>query len=182
VLTHRNLVAATEAVRIAWRWIPDDRLIHCLPVFHAHGLCVGVYGTLLAGASALLLPAFEPTGVADAARSPGASMFFGVPTMYHRLAASARLSELGRLRLCVSGSAPLPAPLHQQIAARATTRSARIPSTSNAAPNDAIRRSSRSGNTTSPTAARATAIRCPPTRCSRTAPRPRRRYARATDR
>ena len=62
VLSHRNLLAATEAVRIAWRWTPDDRLVHCLPVFHAHGLCVGVYGTLLAGASALLLPGFDPTG------------------------------------------------------------------------------------------------------------------------
>ena len=65
VLTHRNLLAATEAVRIAWRWSPDDRLVHCLPVFHAHGLCVGVYGTLLAGASAVLLPGFDPSAVAE---------------------------------------------------------------------------------------------------------------------
>ncbi len=117
VLSHRNLLAATEAVRIAWRWTPEDRLVHCLPVFHAHGLCVGVYGTLLAGASALLLPAFDPTAVADAARSPGASMFFGVPTMYRRLVASGRASDLGALRLCVSGSAPLPAELHAEASA-----------------------------------------------------------------
>ena len=56
VLRHRNLLAATEAVTIAWRWGPEDRLIHCLPLYHAHGLCVGVYGTLSAGASAVLLP------------------------------------------------------------------------------------------------------------------------------
>ena len=65
VLRHRNLLAAAESVRVAWRWEPDDRLVHALPVFHAHGLCVGVYGTLLAGASAVLLPGFDPDAVAE---------------------------------------------------------------------------------------------------------------------
>lgn len=45
-------------------------------------------------------------------------MFFGVPTMYHRLAQSPRVGELARLRLCVSGSAPLPAELHRSLAER----------------------------------------------------------------
>ena len=117
VLDHRNLLAATEAVRIAWRWSPDDRLVHCLPVFHAHGLCVGVYGTLLAGASAVLLPGFDPSAVAEAALSEAASMFFGVPTMYHRLVTSGRGTELRRLRLCVSGSAPLSPELHARASA-----------------------------------------------------------------
>ena len=117
VLSHRNLLAATEAVTIAWRWGPDDRLVHCLPVFHAHGLCVGVYGTLLAGASAVLLPGFDPSAVAEAARSERASMFFGVPTMYHRLVASGRGTDLRHLRLCVSGSAPLSSELHAQASA-----------------------------------------------------------------
>ncbi len=112
VLTHANLLAATEAVRVAWRWTADDRLVHCLPVFHAHGLCVGVYGTLLAGASAVLLPGFDPGAVVEAARSSEASLFFGVPTMYHRLVASGRAGDLAGLRLCVSGSAPLSAELH----------------------------------------------------------------------
>ncbi len=107
VLSHRNLLASVESVRTAWRWVPDDRLVHCLPVFHAHGLCVGAYGTLLAGASAVLLPGFDPGRMLDAAAEHTATLFFGVPTMYHRLAASDRVGELGRLRLCVSGSAPL---------------------------------------------------------------------------
>jgi malonyl-CoA/methylmalonyl-CoA synthetase len=90
-------------------------------VFHAHGLCVGVYGTLLAGASAVLLPDFEPAGVLDAADRHRASLFFGVPTMYHRLAGSPRAGRLGHLRLCVSGSAPLAADLHRRIAEVAGT-------------------------------------------------------------
>jgi malonyl-CoA/methylmalonyl-CoA synthetase len=117
VLSHRNLLAATRAVTLAWRWAPTDQLIHCLPVFHAHGLCVGAYGTLLSGGSALLLPGFDPGLVADFASTGEASLFFGVPTMYHRLARSDRAAELRHLRLCVSGSAPLPADLHRRMEA-----------------------------------------------------------------
>ena len=117
VLRHRNLLAGTESVRVAWRWGPEDRLVHCLPLFHAHGLCVGVYGTLLAGASAVLLPGFDPAGVAAEALEEKASLFFGVPTMYHRLIRSGYASDLRRLRLCVSGSAPLSADLHAAVSA-----------------------------------------------------------------
>jgi malonyl-CoA/methylmalonyl-CoA synthetase len=115
VLSHGNLLAATEAVRIAWRWDADDRLVHCLPVFHAHGLGVGVYGTLLSGGSAVLLAGFDPGAVADAAVAHRATLFFGVPTMYHRLLSAGRLSELAGLRLCVSGSAPLSETLHADV-------------------------------------------------------------------
>lgn len=118
VLSHANLLAGSESVGLAWRWAPADRLVLALPLFHAHGLCVGLHGTLLAGASAVLLARFEADAVLDAARERGASMFFGVPTMYHRLAQSPRVGELARLRLCVSGSAPLPAELHRSLAER----------------------------------------------------------------
>ncbi|MHB1518262.1 MAG: AMP-binding protein [Acidimicrobiales bacterium] len=111
VLRHRHLLAGMESLRLAWRWTEGDRLVHALPVFHVHGLCVGIYGTLTAGASALLLPGFDEHAVADATSDCGATLFFGVPTMYHRLVASGLAGALGRLRLCVSGSSPLPAAL-----------------------------------------------------------------------
>ena len=112
VLRHRHLLAGVTAVTRAWRMSPEDRLVHCLPVFHAHGLVVGAYGTLAAGGSAVLLPGFDPAAVADAVVDRRATLFFGVPTMYHRLVASGRAGALATLRLCVSGSAPLPAELH----------------------------------------------------------------------
>jgi malonyl-CoA/methylmalonyl-CoA synthetase len=111
-LSHANLLASAHAVRVAWRWQPDDRLGLCLPLFHVHGLGVGLHGTLVTGASATLMPRFEPAAVAAAITDDGATMFFGVPTMYHRLAGSAHLSSLAGLRLAVSGSAPLPVGLH----------------------------------------------------------------------
>ena len=51
-------------------------------------------------------------------RSDASTMFFGVPTMYHRLAATGRSGDLAALRLCVSGSAPLAADLWHRLARR----------------------------------------------------------------
>ena len=112
-LSHGNLLASAHAVRLAWRWTPDDTLALCLPLFHVHGLGVGLHGTLVAGAGAVLMPRFEPSAIA----ASGASLFFGVPTMYHRLAESSSLSALSSLRLAVSGSAPLPSELYEAIRA-----------------------------------------------------------------
>ncbi len=117
VLSHANLLASCEALRLAWRWTPADRLLLALPLFHMHGLGVGLHGTLHAGASAVLLPRFEPDSLLDAAREHAATLLFGVPTMYHRLAAHPRVAELEPLRLCISGSAALPADLHARIEA-----------------------------------------------------------------
>ncbi len=114
-LTHANLLASAHAVRIAWRWTPEDSLALCLPLFHMHGLGVGLHGTLVTGAEAVLHP-FAPETVAQAV-DHGATMLFGVPTMYHRIAGSPHLGALRRLRLAVSGSAPLPADLHEAVRA-----------------------------------------------------------------
>ncbi len=116
VLSHGNLLASAEAIRVAWRWTNDDCLILCLPLFHIHGLGVGLHGTLLTGGTALLHDRFDPEQVLAAA--PGATMFFGVPTMYARLVEAAGAERLGTLRLCVAGSAPLSADMHDRIRER----------------------------------------------------------------
>ena len=121
VLTHANLLANSEAIAATWRWDPSDRLVHALPIFHGHGLCVALYTSLLVGASVVLLDRFDADSVLDACAAYDATLFFGVPTMYHRLAGSARLGELAQLRLAVSGSAPLRAELHRDISARGGT-------------------------------------------------------------
>ncbi|MDE0603572.1 MAG: AMP-binding protein [bacterium] len=122
VLTHGNLLAGAESVRIAWRWEPEDRLVLALPLFHMHGLGVGLHGTLLTGASAILLDGFSPDAVLDSAATHDATLFFGVPTMYTRLAQSPRVGELSRLRLCVAGSAPLSADMHHRLEQAADVR------------------------------------------------------------
>ncbi|MBK5224356.1 MAG: AMP-binding protein [Acidimicrobiia bacterium] len=121
LLSHGNLLASAEAILVAWRWTPADRLILCLPLFHMHGLGVGVHGTLLAGASALLLDRFDAELVLSEAADE-ATMFFGVPTMYSRLVDAPGAERMSRLRFCASGSAPLSPDLHDRIAARCGQR------------------------------------------------------------
>ncbi len=118
LLTHANLLASAEAVRIAWRWDEPDVLLLCLPLFHMHGLGVGLHGSLLSGGAAVLRPRFDADEVLETCAGGTVTMFFGVPTMYHRLAEAERPERLGALRLCVSGSAPLSADLHRAIKGR----------------------------------------------------------------
>jgi len=111
----RNL----EALAGAWAWTRDDVLVHGLPLFHVHGLVLGVLGPLWLGGRVRHLGAFDVHGVADALHGD-ATMLFGVPTMYHRLAQAAEedqhvASALRGARLLVSGSAALPAADHDRI-------------------------------------------------------------------
>ncbi|MGI8755139.1 MAG: AMP-binding protein, partial [Acidimicrobiales bacterium] len=122
VLSHANLLASAAALALAWRWTAEDRLVLPLPLFHLHGFGVGLHGTLGAGASVVLRQGFAVDDVVDSIRTHHGSLFFGVPTMWSRLAASGRLEELARLRLGVSGSAPLPAELHGAIASSSGQR------------------------------------------------------------
>ncbi|MBX0326136.1 acyl-CoA synthetase [Oscillochloris sp. ZM17-4] len=119
MLTHSNLVSNSAAVTSAWGWTERDRLLLTLPLFHIHGLGVGVHGTLLAGASMDLRPRFDPDEALAALADGTITMFFGVPTIYGRLLHVAPREEsaersghfsrrLSSLRLFVSGSAALP--------------------------------------------------------------------------
>lgn len=117
LLRHGNLLASAEALRLAWRWTPDDRLLLALPLFHLHGLGVGLHGTLHAGASAVLRPAFDADDAIARVGEHRASLLFGVPTMWRRLVAAPAAATLRSLRLGVSGSAPLDAALHAEVAA-----------------------------------------------------------------
>jgi malonyl-CoA/methylmalonyl-CoA synthetase len=110
LLRHCNLTANIVAVTAAWHWTDNDRLLLVLPLFHAHGLMVGMHGTLFEGASVVLRRKFDAVDVLSTLHSdPFISLFFGVPTMYIRLLAEAERQRgpLRPLRLFVSGSAPL---------------------------------------------------------------------------
>ena len=111
VHTHGSLGSNVAALRTAWRLGADDRLLHCLPLHHLHGLVVGLLGCLAAGSACELEADFDATRALARMARTGATLFFGVPAMYAKLlevAAVSSLPPLPRLRLFVSGSAPLP--------------------------------------------------------------------------
>jgi malonyl-CoA/methylmalonyl-CoA synthetase len=119
VLPRRSVATNLDALARVWEWTEDDVLVHGLPLFHVHGLILGVVGPLRRGGTLRHLGRFSPQA-AGAELARGATMLFGVPTMYHRLAldcaADAELAAaVGRARLLVSGSAALPATDHQRV-------------------------------------------------------------------
>lgn len=120
VLPRRAITATLDALEDAWQWTSGDVLVQALPLFHVHGLILGILGPLRRGGSVRHLGRFDTAGVTREL-STGATMFFGVPTMYHRFAETlpgdpALAKALAGARLLVSGSAALPVHDHRRIA------------------------------------------------------------------
>lgn len=110
MLSHDNLLATVCSLLAAWGWQATDELLLSLPLFHMHGLVVGLYCALASGATVRLAPRFDAERTAAQLASGEGTLFFGVPTMYVRLVEALRRAgapELPRVRLCCSGSAPL---------------------------------------------------------------------------
>lgn len=118
MLTHANLRAIAEQLNEAWRWTSDDTLLLTLPLFHVHGLGAGLNGTLVAGGRVRLRERFDAPSVVAALAAGEATMFFGVPTMYVRILEQAGDVRFDGVRLFVSGSAALPATVHEEFARR----------------------------------------------------------------
>ena len=116
VLDHGNFLAQGRGAVEVWRWTARDVLVHALPLFHLHGLGMGLHGTLLSGGSATLVP-FTPAGVV-AELTGGGTILFGVPSMYQRVCdwLEEHPTDLSHVRVFVCGSAPLPPALFERCA------------------------------------------------------------------
>lgn len=111
VISHRNLLASITDLLAAWAWSPQDTLLLGLPLFHTHGLVVGLHCALAAGATVMLHRRFQAGSVVDALAAGEPTLFFGVPTMYLRLIEEIRSRsetlDFSHMRLFCCGSAPL---------------------------------------------------------------------------
>ncbi|HVJ94624.1 MAG TPA: AMP-binding protein, partial [Labilithrix sp.] len=121
VLTHENIGVQQELVGTAWGFSERDRLLHALPLHHMHGLAIALLTAIGSGA-AIRMRSFDATAIWNGMED--ATVFMGVPAMYHRLFAAfdagtdeerARWSaNAQRLRLATSGSAALPVTLAER--------------------------------------------------------------------
>lgn len=113
-VSRRAIAADLDALAEAWQWTPDDVLVHGLPLYHIHGLVLGLLGSLRVGNRFVHTGKPTPDGYAAA----GGSLYFGVPTVWSRLAAEPAAAEsLRAARLLVSGSAALPVPVFERLEA-----------------------------------------------------------------
>ncbi len=115
VLSTAAITADLDALAGAWEWSAQDTLVHGLPLFHVHGLVLGVLGALRTGSRLVHTGRPTPEAYAQAAAA-GGSLYFGVPTVWSRIAAAPQAAAaLAGARLLVSGSAALPTPVFRDL-------------------------------------------------------------------
>lgn len=120
LITDRNIASNLDMLARAWGWTADDTVVHALPIFHVHGLVLGLFGSMRRGGTLRWVPRFVVDDLVAALRDHAGAMLFAVPTMYHRLCDAAETQPavadaLRAARLLVSGSAPLPVREHQRL-------------------------------------------------------------------
>ncbi|MEW2136335.1 AMP-binding protein [Streptomyces sp. NPDC005409] len=112
VLSSAAIAADLDALAEAWQWSAEDTLVHGLPLFHVHGLVLGVLGALRTGSRLVHTGRPTPQAYAEA----GGSLYFGVPTVWSRIAGTPQAAAaLSGARLLVSGSAALPSPVFRDL-------------------------------------------------------------------
>jgi long-chain acyl-CoA synthetase len=120
MLTHTNLAANAAAFAQRIKTQPAAEVfLAALPLFHIYGLTTSLNVPILAGAKIVLLPKFTPQTALDAIQRHRVTVFCGVPTMYQTLLASPDVGkyDLGSVRVCISGAAPLPPQIQKQFMA-----------------------------------------------------------------
>jgi malonyl-CoA/methylmalonyl-CoA synthetase len=124
VTTHANIQAQIESLVTAWEWSAEDRIPMFLPLHHIHGIINIIGCALWSGASVEAFPRFDLAAILDRVRGDAYTLFMAVPTIYVKLIQAleatseadreAIVAGFKRLRLMVSGSAALPASVHEQ--------------------------------------------------------------------
>jgi malonyl-CoA/methylmalonyl-CoA synthetase len=124
VSTHANIRAQILALVDAWGWEADDRIPLFLPLHHIHGIVNVLSCALWSGARVEAFPAFDLEGILERVGEGAYTVFMAVPTIYVKLIraleeAAAEDRErwsrgFGAMRLMISGSAALPAAIHQR--------------------------------------------------------------------
>ncbi len=112
VLSHRNLVANVYQCSA---WITDlqegkEVTLSVLPFFHSYGMTASMNFPVSTGGTMVLLPRFDLKMVLKLIDKEKPSLFPGVPTIYVAINNHPEIEKhnLGHIRVCLSGAAPLP--------------------------------------------------------------------------
>ncbi|XP_020711595.1 malonate--CoA ligase ACSF3, mitochondrial isoform X1 [Athalia rosae] len=131
VLSHKNIQAQVSSLVNAWDWTEKDIILHTLPLYHIHGIVNVLLCPLHVGARCVMLPKFEAPSIwsqllaVDIQNAERVNVFMAVPTIYtkliqeydQRFSKNEKMKEYihtvcsNKIRLMVSGSAPLPQPV-----------------------------------------------------------------------
>ncbi len=123
VLSHKNLLTNCRQIEEVLRFSPDDNLLCLLPLFHSFAGTVCQNASLYCGCRFTCVEQFQPARVLDAIENSAVTIIPGVPAMYAAILqfASDRPEALSKVRLCVSGGAPMPVALLEAFEKRFNT-------------------------------------------------------------
>ena len=111
-LSQGNLCTSAEHIRQTLLLTVQDRCLNVMPLFHIHGLLVGVLATLTAGASVVCTPGFYAPHFFEWIEDTRPTWYSAVPTMHQavliRAAEHADIIARCQLRFIRSSSSSLP--------------------------------------------------------------------------
>lgn len=127
-MTHSNLDAQVRSLQSAWKITSADTILHTLPLHHVHGIINALLTPLMVGGKVIMLPKFETERVWELLLNLNMplkdrpTVYMGVPTIYNyliqeydklfkkdsQMAEYIKLHCQNKIRLMISGSAPLP--------------------------------------------------------------------------
>lgn len=113
MLTHKSVYYAAKGYAQMLGVNEKDRMIVTLPVYHVFGMSVALNGPLFYGGTLLIVPQFSPNAIFEIAHKYRATIFAGVPTMFHYLLQNDLEDHYKRkcfssVRFSLSGGASMP--------------------------------------------------------------------------
>jgi acyl-CoA synthetase (AMP-forming)/AMP-acid ligase II len=120
MLTHQNLTANIRQTLATGVMVENDVALDILPFYHIYGMMVLLNGGLAAGITQVIMPRFDPEGALALTQQHGVTALFLVPPAVLALVNFPKLGEydLSKVRMVVSGAAPLPTEVGRQAAAK----------------------------------------------------------------
>lgn len=117
MLTHQNIAATAEIWSASMNMSSKDKMFICTPLFHCAGLHVFAMPMFYQGGTVVIEEVFSPTKTLAQIAATGATIFFGVPSMYTIILNTPGFKEhsLNHLRLLCYGAAPMPYELVKQV-------------------------------------------------------------------
>ncbi|WP_424770603.1 long-chain-fatty-acid--CoA ligase [Pontixanthobacter sp.] len=126
MLSHSNLsINAQQVASINPFGRPQDEVfVGALPFFHVFANTALLNHAVVSGGSIAMVPRFEAAQVLDVVGKYGATGFPGVPTMFQALIDHPKFAatDFSALKVCISGGAPISAPLREKFEAKTGVR------------------------------------------------------------
>lgn len=113
MLSHRNMVANAEQFMAEMHLYreKEEFVVSIMPFFHVYGLTVGLVLSAALACGTVPIPRYVPLDMLRTLSASKATIFVSAPAVFTSLLQQKTLKDynLHSIRLCVSGSAPLPA-------------------------------------------------------------------------